>query len=237
METLKLWDSVCKTDPKYTKEFNRAGGFSGTAINATYLIRKATEQWGPVGSKWGWKVLDEKYVPGHEGTIVHVLRIELRHPDGAFESYGQTTFCGKNKNGPYTDEEAPKKSLTDAITKALAMLGFSADVHLGLYDDNKYVNTLKAEFAKPAAIKQGPGAITPTTGAWDELDADTQKRLQMIADCVLAEMDSKGAKEAAALLAENTHDMPNEEKVGLWTRLDSKTRSAIKKANDERKAA
>lgn len=236
METLKLWEAVSKTDPKYTKQFSRSGGFSGTAINATYLIRKATEQWGPVGAKWGWKVLDEKYVPGADGTVVHVLRVELRHPDGAFESYGQTTFVGKNKNGAFTDEEAPKKSLTDAITKALAMLGFSADVHMGLYDDNKYVNTLKAEFAA-TPIKQGAGSITPTTGVWEEMDADTQRRLQMIADCVLSEMDAKGAKEAADLLHSETEGMGADEKVALWTRFDSKTRSAIKKANDERKAA
>src|SRR3990167_472884 len=59
-ETLKLWQSVEKTDPKYTKSFSRAGGFSGTAINATYLVRKATELWGPYGGEWGATVEDER---------------------------------------------------------------------------------------------------------------------------------------------------------------------------------
>ena len=33
------------------------------------------------------------------------------------------------------------------------MLGFSADIYLGLFDDNKYVNDRKAEAAKAGAPK------------------------------------------------------------------------------------
>lgn len=152
---LEWWNKVEKTDPKYTKQFSRAGGFKGTATNMTYLVKKATELWGPAGGAWGYEVVDEKYVPGAllksgEHSVVHVLRIKLRHPHGCVEHFGQTTFIGQNSNGTYTDEEAPKKSLTDALSKCLAMLGFAADVHLGLYDDNKYVTDLRKEFADAA---------------------------------------------------------------------------------------
>lgn len=155
---LALWDSVQQTDPKYTKSFSRSGGFKGTAINHTYQQRRATETFGPKGIGWGSTVLDEKYVDGapllHEKQVigherVHVLHIELWYrigdQRGAVQAFGQTTFVGSNKHGFYTDEEAPKKSLTDAESKALASLGFSADVHLGLFDDNKYVSDLKAK--------------------------------------------------------------------------------------------
>jgi len=67
---------------------------------------------------------------------------------GEIEQFGATTYVGKNKYGPFTDEEAKKKTLTDAISKCLSWLGFSADVHLGRYDDNKYVNDLRKEFAE-----------------------------------------------------------------------------------------
>ena len=159
-DNLILWNAVVKTDPAYTKPFSRFGGFKGTAINATYLARKATEQFGPLGIGWGWNIVDEKYVNGAPITeaateVVHVLRIKLWYiygdKRGEIEHFGQTTFVGKNKNGLYTDEEAPKKSLTDAISKALSGLGFAADIHLGLYDDNKYVATLKREFGEGAA--------------------------------------------------------------------------------------
>jgi hypothetical protein len=173
--TLALWDSVQETDPKYTKSFSRSGGFKGTAINHTYQTKRATAVFGPKGYGWGTHVLEEEYVKGapliHEkhgvigNEIIHVLRIELwYHHNGqrcAFTSFGQTTFVGSNKHGFFTDEEAPKKSLTDAESKALAMLGFSADIHLGLFDDNKYVSDLKAksEEADKAAKAEAYAAL------------------------------------------------------------------------------
>jgi recombination DNA repair RAD52 pathway protein len=49
------------------------------------------------------------------------------------------------------DEDAPKKAMTDALTKGLSHLGFSADVFLGLFDDNRYVQKMQKEFSQPAA--------------------------------------------------------------------------------------
>jgi polyhydroxyalkanoate synthesis regulator phasin len=159
---LAIWDDVQVTDPEYTRNFKGTGGFSGTAINATYLIKRATEIFGPVGSGWGYEILDEDFVHGStiyierdkklletkDHYIIHKLRLRVWFKKGEVTGeaihFGQTTFVGKNKYGPFTDEEAPKKSLTDALTKALSMIGFGADVHLGHYDDNKYVEGLMA---------------------------------------------------------------------------------------------
>ena len=165
--TLALWNAVEKTNPYYTKQFSRGGGFKGTAINAIYLIKKATEQWGPMGQKWGVRIIDEKVMKGApvlngDGIEiakeqVHVVRVEVWGPNGiCAPGFGQTTFVGRNKNGMFTDEEAPKKSLTDAVSKALSWLGFSADVHLGLFDDNKYVNDRRAEEASRRAAEHAP---------------------------------------------------------------------------------
>ena len=52
------------TDPKPTKEFSRSGGFEGRATNPTYLIRRATEVFGPIGIGWGWSIVDDRYTPG-----------------------------------------------------------------------------------------------------------------------------------------------------------------------------
>lgn len=159
MSTTSLWQAVEKTDPKYTKGFSRGGGFKGTATNATYLARKATEMFGPCGTGWGINVLSEEVFTGaphiEDGQVVAHDMIHKVHARlwyvldgvrGEVEQFGQTQIVGKNKNGYYTDEEAPKKSLTDAMSKCLSLLGFSADIHLGLYDDNKYVAALKEEF-------------------------------------------------------------------------------------------
>lgn len=164
MDTMKLWESVEKTDPKYTKQFSRGGGFKGTATNATYLARKATERFGPCGTGWGVDVVDEEIIQGAPHVIdgqvvahdlIHKVRARLWYVvdgvRGEVEQFGQTQFVGRNKHGFYTDEEAPKKSLTDAMSKCLSLLGFSADIHLGLYDDNKYVAQLHEEFSPRAS--------------------------------------------------------------------------------------
>jgi hypothetical protein len=168
MTNTALWQAVEKTDPAFTKQFSRGGGFKGTATNATYLARKATEQFGPCGTGWGVNVVDEEIITGapHLGADGQVIAYDLIHKvraclwyvrdgqRGEVEQFGQTQIVGKNKNGFYTDEEAPKKSLTDAMSKCLSLLGFSADIHLGLYDDNKYVATLQAEFAPRVSEEQ-----------------------------------------------------------------------------------
>lgn len=218
--SLELWDSVQTTDPKFTKDFSRAGGFSGTAINATYQIKRATEKWGPLGGKWGYKILDSDFVQGHQGTVVHVLRIEFRHPEGSFEAFGQTTFCGTNKNGAYTDEEAPKKSLTDALTKSLSMLGFSADVHLGMYDDSKYVNDLKNA--------QTASKVVPTKTGWTPSEEQAEylnKEMSAIRD----KLDNEGAKPAADYYG-RANGLDEEEKLWIWNQLTKSEKDAIKGA-------
>ena len=158
-----LWESVQTTDPTYTKPFKRGGGFSGTAINATYLAKKATEYFGPMGIGWGVSIIEETYIDGvpldEHGTKekIHKILAEVwySHPHmkdnegkpllGRVQQFGQTTYITKNRYGIYSDEEHAKKSLTDAMTKALSLLGFAGDVHLGLYDDNKYVHDLRQQ--------------------------------------------------------------------------------------------
>lgn len=164
---LNIWDAVQATDPKYTKAFNRGGGFKGTATNATYLAKKATEQFGPCGIGWGVSVVDEQLITGAphmaEGAviandIIHKLHVKFWYVmdgvRGEIEQFGQTQMVGKNKNGFYTDEEAPKKSMTDAMSKCLSLLGFSADIHLGLYDDNKYVSEMQEKFTDRISTEQ-----------------------------------------------------------------------------------
>ena len=148
MSNLSIWQAVERTDPAYTKNFSRGGGFSGTSINATWLARRATETFGPMGIGWGVDIVAEDFLPGHvlneagEKSVIHRVQVKLWYvlegQRGEVTHFGQTTFIGANKHGLFTDEEAPKKSLTDATTKALSMLGFGGDIFMGLYDDQQY---------------------------------------------------------------------------------------------------
>lgn len=175
--SMELWSAVAVTNPNFVKSFTRGGGFSGTAINATYQAQKATETFGPCGIGWGIDILEERYQDGapliHDGVVIgneviHVLRAKLWYvyqgKRGEVIHFGQTTFVGRNKNGSFTDEEAPKKSMTDAMSKCLSLIGFSADVHLGLYDDNKYVADLRKEFGTDKNVQ----SVSKTEGKREE---------------------------------------------------------------------
>ena len=220
--TLSLWDSVCSPPKSATKEFSRSGGFKGTAINAVYLIKEATKLWGPIGGTWGFEVVEDKIIQGApfllDGHLcheqVHVIRINLRHPDGVVSGYGQTTLVGRNKYGPFTDEEAPKKSLTDALTKALSWLGFAADIHMGIWDDNKYVNQKQEAPIIPATPKV-------------ELPAEEMKELEELASVLIDLVNEKREEDAKTHL--HNQSLENEQKIALWNILPSNVRSALKK--------
>lgn len=160
---MRIWEQVEKTDTRYTKDA-KVGGQQITSLNGTAMIMKATEIFGPAGIGFGWKVLEERFDPGVEVfigegdkrsslgvTSNHTVRSAfwfiLDGQRGEIESYGCTNYIYKASYGMLTDGEAPKKSLTDAIKKALSSLGFSADVFLGMFDDKDYVSQLADEQA------------------------------------------------------------------------------------------
>ena len=137
-ERMRIWNAVCKTDPRHTKRVNQRGGF--TAIDAQYQIMEATRLFGPIGEGWGYDVGEYQIV----GNLI-IVPVTLWH--GARETrFGPILGCAEIANGSRSDRDAPKKAITDAITKGLSQLGFNADVFLGLFDDNKYVAELTKEF-------------------------------------------------------------------------------------------
>lgn len=152
-DNMTLWKSVEKTDPIHTKQIT-GKPYKGNSPKPHYLIMRATETFGPCGVGWGFEIVSQQFVPGSPGDIVHVAHIRLWYEfagkRGAVEHVGQTMFAGKNKNGPYTDEDAPKKSVTDGLVKALSMIGFAGDIFLGRYDDSKYVADVGHEFREAA---------------------------------------------------------------------------------------
>jgi hypothetical protein len=188
-DNLSIWSQIETTDPAFAKKFDR-GGFKGTAINPCYVARKLTELFGACGSGWKFVVETEEYRDGHtidqetgDKAIIHVIRGHLAYidPDTAEwcstgPQYGQTTFVGSNRHGPFTDEEAPKKSITDALGKCAALLGLSADIYSGKWDANKYVNDRSASDTPSQTVKRPakkvPAKAEPAPAA-DDAPFDT----------------------------------------------------------------
>ena len=148
MSNTDLWDKLGKTDPKHTKGFSRAGGFKGTAIKPMWAFRRMTEEFGACGIGWGIDEPRFQVVPA-EGEILVYCTVAMWHGkrDHIVFGVGGDKVVSKRRDGSsFSDDEAFKKSFTDAITNALKLIGVGADVHMGLFDDTKYVNEVREEF-------------------------------------------------------------------------------------------
>lgn len=144
-DTMKIWDAVAKTNPANTKKVSQRGGF--TSICAQSQIMEATRQFGPIGIGWGYSAAAPVF---HDNLCF--VSVTLWH-GSRDNSFGPVTGGAEWKSDKgRLDSDAPKKATTDAVTKLLSQLGFNADVFLGLYDDNKYVEKVTREFAERPKI-------------------------------------------------------------------------------------
>ena len=152
---MDLWNRVCKTDPSHTKKvtFGRAI----TAIDPYRQIEAATREFGPAGQGWGWEVKQVVHLPTNEVAVL--VRVWIRSDnvkENYIEQWGQASLY-IDKAEKMKDKDLMKKATTDGLTKCLSCMGFNADIFLGKFDDNKYVNQMKEEFKpkpKPSFTKE-----------------------------------------------------------------------------------
>lgn len=203
LENLHIWKQVQSTDPRYTKPLEGAG-FAGTSINAEYMFMRATEIFGPVGTGWGYEIIEDRMLNGAplseqiyennkfvrnvllrdaDGTLLfeqnHVLRIKFWYViecdvRGELEAYGSTPYMYKTTTKIKTDGETHKKSLTDAIKKALSMLGFSADVWLGWHDIPDYLADNAIEYGIKNASDKAEDVVRLRKELDDKFTANTE---------------------------------------------------------------
>ena len=133
------------TDTKMTKNA-KIGGRNITAIDPQYQRKLATEQFGPFGLGWGVNGENQQTETFDDGTVVLFYNATLWYKwngeRGEFpiESAIKLAYMTRGSNAYLkVDEEATKKVATNALTKGLSKLGFNADVFMGKFDDNSYV--------------------------------------------------------------------------------------------------
>ena len=184
-ENMKLWNSVCETDPKHTKKVTFGRGF--TAIDPMYQVRKATEALGEAGSGWGWEVAETHFLPTN--VVAVRVRLWIRSPENFIEHYGQCgLYTDKAESTP--DKDCMKKATTDAVTKCLSYFGFSADVFLGKFDDNRYVAEMEQKH-KEDSQSTGKTPQEPYKPAKKEnppTDAEKKKKAEEYAATCVSEV-------------------------------------------------
>lgn len=166
-DNLKLWHSVEKTNPAYTKNA-KVSGREITAIAPQYQIMQVTEQFGVYGEKWGFKNINLSYDLVEKCNLV-VFKGTFFFPNGEFEIINSAKLYMDRAN-TMVDSDFAKKIETDTLTKAISKLGFNADIFMGKFDDTKYVEEMKEEFK------------SPEEKAKQEAAAKEQQRLQGIAN-------------------------------------------------------
>lgn len=131
---MELYDKFSIT-PKNAQKPISAGRLKGmTDINPMYRIKALTEQFGAVGFGWYYEITNKWLENGADGVIAAFVDINLYVKYNGewskpIQGTGGSTFVAKESKGLYTDDEAYKKALTDAISIACKSLGMCADIY------------------------------------------------------------------------------------------------------------
>ncbi|EJD6506560.1 hypothetical protein M0I01_RS03015 [Providencia rettgeri] len=209
-DNLSIWKRVQRTDARFTKPLEGMGfvGTSINSnymfMRATEIFGPIGEGWGyevleeklidgkpliePVLNEQN-KQVATRFLRDGDGSLFceqnHSIKIRFWYiieceTRGEFESYGATPYRYQTQYGMKVDGEAIKKSLTDAIKKALSMLGFSSDVFMGMHDNPEYVASNKLEYEIKAATDNAEDA----TRIRKELDEKFTKHTETMRSAV-----------------------------------------------------
>lgn len=231
MSNKALWDRVKMTDPKHVKPIT-GKQYKGNSPKPYWIVERLTDEFGPCGIGWGFRVVDERMERLAEAEILHVARVmfwyELDGKRGEFEQIGQTrAMYAKSSGGLMVDEDAPKKSVTDALVKCASYLGFAGDIFSGMWDDSKYVAEAGAEWNR----REREAGQTPRQKELCELAA-------FMASC---HQEGRDLQAIDIWYDDATWDADNatrsEEQKLVWSELKeySRLRSAIKANKPEAK--
>lgn len=135
-DNLELWNKYRTPNPKYVKEV-AYGKRKFSCIDPQYQLQLATNEWGPYGTTWG--LADTKFQV-HDSSIFLEAMFYYPTPPN-IECNGKFPIA---VDMPYKPgDDCCKKLMTNARSKALSMLGFSADVYMGMFDDVHYIEQAK----------------------------------------------------------------------------------------------
>lgn len=141
-DNLALYNQVRQVPDQAQKKIG-AGRLSGmTDINPMWRIKSLTEMFGTCGFGWKYEIIRQWTEVGADGAVAAFTNINLFvKVDGswseAIPGTGGSALVAKESKGLYTNDEAYKMALTDAISIACKALGFGADIYFAK-DRTKY---------------------------------------------------------------------------------------------------
>lgn len=198
------------------------GNFQASYINwarTLHLLRTHAPGWLP------------ELVQATDGGVVHTapvgafLMIRFRHEDGTVTpEVPQAVMDNSNRAIPL--ERVTARDVTDTHVRGVCK---AAAVTFGLAYELWAKIKLESGYAEEEQQPEKVTKINPTSGVWEAQSEESQAFLQKIADGVFDLMPDA----SAALAYIESQKLETDEKAAMWTRLDSKTRTALKKAHKE----
>lgn len=213
MSNKELWDSVKVTDPSAVKPIT-GKSYKGDSPKPYWLIERATETFGPIGIGWGVDVKSERFERMSDTDVLHVAVVSVWYVHNGvtsqtFDQMGGTKAAYMTSKGVLmVDEDAGKKSVTDGMVKCLSMIGFAGDIFSGLWNDSKYVDWAREQYAPP-----------------EEKDSKAQQ-LQDLAINIIASVKGGNAQIEAAKIANLSEAKLN----AVWALLDAETQNKLTEA-------
>lgn len=188
-ERIAIWRDLETTDPNMTKKVTQGGRayhsidatwqfmrmteiFGPAGVGWGYTIKRSTiNDMGPamVPSITTFEDGTKKQEMQEIGrTTLHTCEVELWYVTdhgerGTIPGIGHTKvtyLAGSGANRYlYMDEDYEKKSVTDAVTKAMSFIGMGADVRMGFYDNKDYAEQLREESGLTAEEQREADAV------------------------------------------------------------------------------
>ena len=135
----------------------------------------------------------------------------------------------RNKAISNPDAFAVNTAMQRCLAKAIALHGLG----LYIYSGEDLPESEAEAFAKKASEK----GVTPTAGAMEHMSEAERKFIAEFAEGIQQHFNDGTATPAQLVSMLEERHLDAEEKVAVWSLLDSKVRSAIKKAHETAKIA
>lgn len=174
VDNMELWNQLFQTDKKEVQPIT-GKGYKGDSPKPYYLIEKCTAMFGPCGIGWGYKIVDHgfndyKYQEPVGSTGAFVERTIINHwcivefwykwkgeKSEPIQQFGGTLAGNKTSTGKQQlDEDACKKSVTDALVKCMSCIGIAGDIFSGRWDDSKYHQEQQEQQQRQQQTQQQP---------------------------------------------------------------------------------
>ena len=202
-KNLELYNNF-KDTPKEAQKPITGGRLKGmTDINPMYRIKALTERFGPVGFGWYYEITNKWLEQGADGVIGAFVDINLYVKYNGewskpIQGTGGSTFVVKESKSLYTDDEAYKKALTDAISIACKSLGMCADIYYSKdarygtkYDikeekeENKYITAEQIKKFEELGITSEAACAYNKVDKIEDILSENAKRMILIKEKAL----------------------------------------------------